>query len=109
MKIIILLSLLCSLNLYANSSEEKYKEAQKRVIAKRKAKLIKKVATKLVMPADVIERSLSFETSDTQINVSGYTEGFLGVCKIAGEIKLKDTKATATCIDQSDRVTIFFP
>jgi len=109
MKIIILLSLICSLNLYANNSEEKYLEAQKRVIAKRKVKLIKKIATKLVMPADVIERSLDFESNDTQINVTGYTEGFLGVCKISGEIKLKDTHATATCIDESDRVSIFFP
>ena len=71
MKVVILISLIFSLNVFANSSQERYMEAEKRVLNKRKGKVIKKISTKLVMPYEVIENSLNFAQTQSKIDVSG--------------------------------------
>ena len=106
MKLVILFSFIFSLNVFANSSQERYLEAEKRVLNKRKVKVIKKVSAKLVMPYEVIEKSLNFATTQSRINVSGYTEGVPGVCEIKGSIELTKTNVIATCITSSTLCTL---
>ena len=109
MKWLLLMSLIFSNSIYAISSQDRFIEAEKRVINKRKEKVIKRISTKLVITYEIIEQSLIFTANQNMVNVSGYTEGLLGVCEIKGTLKLKDTNVIATCISSSDSVTIFFP
>mgnify|MGYP001321250419 CR=1 FL=1 len=111
MKTIILMFFICSTfnSFGANQPKESFIKATKRILSKKKNRLISNFSKKIGTPEDVIKKTLSITEDNKKIIINGHSFGTLGVCELKAEIELKKLQSVATCINEADRVTVFFP
>lgn len=110
MKIFLIIpTILISFLSFSQTPKDLFKKAANAVLLKRKAKLIKSISKRLVIPEDTVENALSFREADGKISINGYLKGELGICKLNATLSLKQTQSLGTCIDSFYKVTTFFP
>ena len=110
MKFILIICILFSYNTFGDvTPKDSFLKATKRILNKKKDKIIKNLSLKIRTPEDIIKKTLIISETNDKITLEGHSYGTLGVCEIIASIKLKKSHSVATCISDSDKVTIFFP
>ena len=107
MKILICFLILLPTLSQASPSEVFY-QRKKDVLEKRKTNLITKVAKKLKISERAAYKDIQFKLQNDLIVVSGFIEGYLGLCKVSGNLSLENSQTKFICISSNSNVTYFF-
>ena len=58
---------------------------------------------------DEVEKSISFQSQNNEMNVIGHVNGNYGVYEITGTIKVLETSVSGKCITEDHRISIIWP
>lgn len=90
-------------------NDELYQKRVAEVLEKRKVNMIKKISTKIGTKYDEVEKNISFQSQNDEMNVIGHVNGNYGVCEITGTIKVLETSVSGKCITEDHRISIIWP
>ena len=106
----LLLSLLIQTNVALSSdNQELYLKRVSEVLENRKYTMIKKIASKIGVNDEEVEKNMTFKLENNEINVIGHVNGSYGVCEITGKIMITETAVAGKCINEQQRVSIIWP